>query len=335
MLIIEKLRRIVKAFGSCDEEFSVPSSGRRCASLISQLADLSDFIAWDGLAGASCSRGFGGLDGGFKEYAEIPVQRDRAPELTFYFSLTPERLKITVSGHWNPSEFLSDSLWLAFNEPESLRWTTFDRTRDAPDLGKEKYEDVLMLMKIWDARGLLFLCDAPLDDADADLAMRIFNCRKGHNWDRMIGDRRSRNFVEGVVPGASKALPTALLLSALEVDPSRQCCRISVSDRKDFYHQIGVSPQRAASNCLAPLIHRDDLIGSSALADWCARNLKKKKYDRFVQGDFLGDGRDRRRRKGLSDLPEMFQGCFSSVCQGDHLGVEFAVDAHRTLLKSS
>eukprot|EP00438_Fugacium_kawagutii_P012773 Skav217633 [mRNA] locus=scaffold1334:5610:19402:- [translate_table: standard] len=332
-VVLDRLRRIVKAFGSCDEEFSIPSSGRRCTSLIAQLSDLCDFVTWDGLAGASYSRGFSGLDGGFQEFASIPVQSDRAPELTPYFSLTPERLKISGAGQWNPSEFLSDSLWLAFNEPESLRWTDVGRTDDAPDLRKENYHDVLRLMKIWDARGLLHLRDAPLPSEDEDLAMRIFNCRKDQNWDRMIGDRRARNHVEGLVPGASRCLPTAIQLASLEIDPQSQSARVCISDRKDFYHQIGVSRERASSNCLAPLIHRDDLVGSSALADWCRRNLKKSKYDRFAQGDFLGRAPSKK-SFAPSGLPEYFQGCFASVCQGDHLGVEFAVDAHRSLLKT-
>jgi hypothetical protein len=32
-------------------------------------------------------------------------------------------------------------------------------------------------------------------------------------------------------------------------------------------------------------------------------------------------------------MPSLFQGCFASGPQGDHLGVEFAVDAHKNLLR--
>jgi hypothetical protein len=58
--VLDGIRRMVKAFGSCGGSFEIPSSGRRSTSLISQLADLSDFVSWGGLAGTSYSRGFQG-----------------------------------------------------------------------------------------------------------------------------------------------------------------------------------------------------------------------------------------------------------------------------------
>ena len=87
--------------------------------------------------------------------------------------------------------------------------TSFDqRTIDAPDLNKEDYQAVKRLMKIWDAKGLLYLRDEPLpEEEEADLSMRFFNCHKNLDVDRMIGDRHSRNFVEGTIPGASQGLP--------------------------------------------------------------------------------------------------------------------------------
>ena len=63
------------------------------------------------------------------------------------------------------------------------------------------------------------------------------------------------NFVEGIIPGASRGLPSSLMLQNLELKRlGGKACMKNVSDRKDFYHQMKVSPERAASNALWPPI---------------------------------------------------------------------------------
>eukprot|EP00435_Cladocopium_sp_Y103_P065330 s276_g27.t1 len=332
--ILDGIRRVVKAFGSCEEQFQVPSSGRRATSLIAQLADLSDFVTWEGLADASYSRGFTGSEESLDALLHVPSDKTRAPELVPYSSLDPTRLKISGSGKWDPSNFLSDPLWLAFCEPASLRWTEDARSCDVPDLGKEDYDAVRGLMKVWDARGLLYLRDLPLPEDESDLAMRFFNCHKNIEVDRMIGDRRAMNYVEGTIPGASRSLPSALLLANLEINPSTEKVATYVSDRKDFYHQFKVSPERASSNALWPLVLREDLEDTLAFSLWCERNLKRQAYDRLKHGDHFKDPSNFRKKRSQR-LPSYFQGCFASIPQGDHLGVEFAVDAHRNLLRES
>ena len=52
-------------------------------------------MTWDGLAGASYERGFKGTVGGLEALTKVPVANDKAPELTPYKSLQPDRLKIT------------------------------------------------------------------------------------------------------------------------------------------------------------------------------------------------------------------------------------------------
>ena len=162
--------------------------------------------------------------------------------------------------------------------------------------------------------------------------MRFFNCHKNLDTDRMIGDRRAMNYVEGTIPGASRCLPSALLLANLELKPGVEKVCIYISDRKDFYHQFKVSKERASSNALWPLVHQSDLEGTFAFASWFERNLKKSTYDRLKHGDFFKKGSSGFPKR-RSVIPEWFQGCFASIPQGDHLGVEFAVDAHRNLLK--
>ena len=59
--------------------------------------------------------------------------------------------------------------------------------------------------------------------------------------------------------GISKCLPTGPLLSVLEVCAWSETLRICISDRKDFYHQLKVSPQRAITNCLWPQLAFEDV----------------------------------------------------------------------------
>ena len=82
--------------------------------------------------------------------------------------------------------------------------------------------------------------------------MRFFNNYKSPECDRMIGDRRLRNWREGRIPGVSRALPTAQQLSVVEVDPLWQSVSICISDRRDFYHQFQVTSERACSNEFGP-----------------------------------------------------------------------------------
>jgi hypothetical protein len=81
VLLLANMKKLLKAFGSCQDEVSVPASGRRSASLLSMLSDLSDFLNWEGLAGDSYTQGFPGAKGGLKEVVTVPATTDKAEEL--------------------------------------------------------------------------------------------------------------------------------------------------------------------------------------------------------------------------------------------------------------
>ena len=327
--VLQNLRRILKAYGSCDEEFSVPSSGRRSTNLLSQLADLCEFQTWQGGPADSYFHGFPGADGGYQE-AKVTPKTDRAEELRPYRSLDASRLKLTGTASWDPTPFLSDDLWLAYVEPKSLRWRDSPEGVSVPDLAKEDPEEVQKLARVWDVNGLLHI--NAFQEEETDTAMRFFNCYKNQHTDRMIGDRRAMNACEGTIPGASRALPSAMHLACLEVDPKCEKLSICISDRKDFYHQFKVSPQRAASNLCFPPVKASELADTKAFAAWTEKNLKKnrKAFDRFAEGDFLGSSKPK--WLDTSDPNQLVSICFASVPQGDHLGVEFAVSSHRALL---
>ena len=158
----------------------------------------------------------------------------------------------------------------------------------------------------------------------------MFNCFKSAECDRQIGDRRLPNAMERAIDGPSRQLPSGFLLTNLRVTPFKQQLFGSITDRRDFYHQAKVTPQRAASNVLPFCYSYDDLKDTSALVAY----LESKKKTRAAKGRTqIGDG------FGSSSIlvEEEKQGfvfpCFSSLFQGDHLGVEYALQAHEACLQ--
>lgn len=124
LVAMDNLRKMLKAFGSSGESFKIPQSGRRMTTLTSLLADLSDFATWEGLGGGEAyTRAFQGAEEGFFG-KEVPRDMTRAEELQPFRALDPSRLKLSDTASWNPESYLSDMLWLAFVEPDSLLWTS-------------------------------------------------------------------------------------------------------------------------------------------------------------------------------------------------------------------
>ena len=242
----------------------------------------------------------------------MPVSVDKAEELVPYRPLDPGRLKITGTASWDPSPYLGDDLWMAFQEPASLLWSYELPDEDFPDLSKEDYSRVLELVKIWDVKNLVRFKQVEKGASwQRDGNIRFFNCYKSIDADRMIGDRRIRNWREGRLPGVSRALPSAVALSVLEIDPLKQRFSISISDRKDFYHQFAVSPPRAWSNALWPPLELDDvraLLAGKRFAEELEKT-KKRRYNRNVVGDHLGG-------TGSGEVEgHLVQACFSAIPQ--------------------
>eukprot|EP00435_Cladocopium_sp_Y103_P051633 s1074_g16.t1 len=328
------LRNFLKAFGSCGGEFHVPSSGRRTPTLLSQLSDLSTFMTAQGLSSEGYHYGFQGYASGEATGMVVPFDDSRADELRPYRPLDAERLKISGGAAWDPQPYLSDDLHLAYVEPNSLIWTNQPPDSDFPDLTKEKYSAVVGLVKLWDARGLLTLREVAPSYSWKSGAMRFFNNFKNQSCDRMIGDRRLRNWREARLPGVSRALPTAAQLAVIEICPQVERLSICISDRRDFYHQFKVSSSRASSNGLWPLITpEEDLASTTAYAEFLQRRSQKESYVRERHGDGFAEEPRNHHRHSEENPGGCLQACFASLPQGDHLGVEFATDSHRNLLK--
>ena len=120
---------------------------------------------------------------------------------------------------------------------------------------KEDPHAVEGLVPVWDMNGLLWLRDAPLPQGGEDLAMRFFNCNcyKSELVDRMIGDRRSRNFVEGRLTIASSGLPSSQCLLELEVSAPAQRLSICCADRKArLLPSIPCASAKSFYKCLLP-----------------------------------------------------------------------------------
>ena len=239
-----------------------------------------------------------------------------------YRSLDPSRLKLTGEGKSPLHDFLDDELWLPYLEPAVLRHNVPVRGGDIPNFRLESREKNLELAKLWSTKGLLALFpDLPPGGATC----RVLNCYKNDSQGRQIGDRRMPNIGGFSLQGPSKHLPGGYLLTSIHVP--RGCTLLgSATDRNDFYHEARVSRERAHSNVLPFSYPRSAFAGSAALDDLVGLETAKRDRSRRVAGDQLrGAAKD----TAVSD--EVFP-AFASLYQGDHLGVEFALSAHHTLL---
>ncbi|CAE7475201.1 unnamed protein product, partial [Symbiodinium necroappetens] len=233
-----------------------------------------------------------------------------------YRSLDPSRLKLAGRANWDPSDFLDDLFFLPYREPQALHLHSVGPPAafEVPDLSREVPSRVLALAKLWDSQGLLRLSASGPESPDQ--AVRVFNAVKNLTTDRQIGDRRGRNRYEGVLRGGSSQLPCGPALCDLLLNPRTHSFRISVCDRKDFYHQLLVPPRRCLRNLLCPALRLEDLT----------------KLDAFRLHPCLADTPDALAPGGA--WPEKVYPCFSAILQGDALGVEFACSCHSNLLSS-
>lgn len=116
-----------------------------------------------------------------------------------------------------------------------------------------------------------------------------------------------------------------------------------VTDRKDFYRQAFVSRQKSHLNCLPFRYDIEEFYGSMAYEELlrCREEKKKSGKKRHVVGDRYGKARrdEEAFQPTISDIvgarkqsSKVFP-AFKSLFQGDHLGVEFALSAHGSLLE--
>ena len=316
--LCKRIRSFVKSDG-LTAVFDALRVGRRNPELFARLSELTAVLTSLGCSASPYSKVFTGYD----------VTKDRSlyPELEPYRDLDPSRLLLYGKGQWDITDFLSDELVMAYREPESIKVDRTPASWEYPRIRKSE-ETVAQLALLWDRHGLLRLRRERATSRPSYELVRVFNCYKASDRDRQIGDRRGRNAVEGVLRGPSSNLPAGQDLCDLYIDLSRQKLRVSISDRRDFYHQLWVTKSRAITNTLGPGLP-PSLIEDSAAYQVFLHEQACRRYSREKHGDKLGFA------AGVGTGPDTrVWACFNSILQGDHGGVEMATDAHSRLLCS-
>ena len=317
------LSYIVKLIRTCGaaSEINIPAASRRSAQLVARLSEISEQFT---SLGPSCDP-YGPAFPGAKPSAEA-----RFEALNPYKDLSASRLVLSGEANWDPSDFLDDSLYLAYREPQSLlrRSIPLQARGEVPDLGREDRAQVLALAKLWDSKGLLVLSPHPPPEDRPWEAVRIFNAAKNSSTDRQIGDRRGRNHCEGTIPGPSRFLPQGVHPhpGCLFLEPTTQRFSINITDRRDFYHQLRVPHSRALRNVLVPRFRSLNSRTYAPLKPLLA--LEKRRAHARKLGPPRADPR------ALADGASLFA-CFGAVLQGDALGVEYATSSHANLLLSA
>ena len=311
--LYERIKALIRSDGT-SESFQVSQTGRKFPNLLARLSELSAWLTVHGTSTDPYSKSFPGY--------EVAPDNTASPELQPYADLDPSRLVLHGKAQWDVSNLLPDDMLMAFLEPRSILIpeTSVDRP-----LIRDDAATISALAKKWDDNRLLVLHDRPVDPKSF---VRIFNARKDEHQDRQIGDRRGANGQEAKIRGPSASLPAGSDLCEIYCNPVFEKLQISITDRKDFYHQVMISKEKAWRNTLAPAVSVSEVSSTFAYAQYLAS--KNKRYDRINQGDRLGDSID----NGVGPGHNSLWVSFGSVLQGDHLGVEVATAAHTALLQS-
>ena len=310
------------------EKISFLGCGRKSHQFSARIEELLVALTKIGVASATH---YGGSVAGVR----APLNNEAREELMPYTTLDPSRLKLTGRGQWACEDFLGDLFWLVFKEPRVNRFSLVPPSEGVPDVSREDPVRIFDLCRLWDRQGLLVLCPEEELQQELQLASRVFNCRKNSLVDRQIGDRRAANSVEGRLSGESKCLPAGPNLLQLHPLRYREILVGACTDRKDFYHQFAVTWERATSNFLLPGFKAEDFAGFAAHDRLLMDFGRKERRDREKTGDLLVGGVDPLhppRSSLLVDDASRVVPCFGSLFQGDHLGVEFASEAHFGLL---
>ena len=305
---------------SCRLGGSIPlCAGRRGTHLVARLGELHSFLTTAGLSDdAYLPHSAAGAAG-----AKVPHRTDGPDCLRPYRPLDAEGIVLHGSGNWDPTPYLPTSMRLAYLEPAILE-TCGGTGAPAPSFDQESPDMLLRLLKIWDARSLLQLKPGPLPDRRCT---RVFGSFKSTGKFRQIGDRRGQNSYECRLEGVSRELPAGFLLTKLTVPRfSHRLCG-STTDRRDFYTQCRVSPERAARNAVKPCLPLRAFVGTTA-------------FEHYVTWVDSRAGPHRPRaslapRPALLDLNRPMHGCFQALFQGDASGVEFATAAHVAFLEDT
>ena len=321
--IIEELYARVAASGYRSEAMSMVP-GRSGSELIARLDELERYLE-------KCLPFSGGYEAEDRFWLacskkEADARAEEFPQLRPYRNLDVSRLKISGDGSWPLDSFLDGVLWLPYVEPRVLHHHLDMQHMSFPSFAAESREEYLALTKKWDELGLLRL-HLP-EDGEEGLA-RIFNTYKSREWDRQIGDRRKANSMERSISGPSSNLPPGPSLLSIFCLRGSHSLRGSVTDRRDFYHQALVTPEKSRWNGIPFVFDQEELGGLTALGEFhrdFGESVSRRRED-------VGDRLGMEKAKKFARYEGPLRPSFKALYQGDHLGVEFALQAHEGLLK--
>jgi hypothetical protein len=92
--------------------FCVAEAGRKFPQLIARLGELSDAVTSLGVRSSTYDRTFEGF--------EVPADNKDHDQLDPYRNLDSSRILLHGRGHWDPTEIMSDTLAMAFRNPDIL-----------------------------------------------------------------------------------------------------------------------------------------------------------------------------------------------------------------------
>ena len=317
LAFFQRVRLLVESEGPAFVD-KLPSAGRRFPELGARLSELSDAITRMGYASNPYDKSFAGVEA---------LKDDKVDEvLQPYHDADPDKLILHGRGAWDPSEFLEDELCLSFREPRVLL-----HGRVAPP-GPNIRDSAITMSRLamkWDDLDLLYLHREMIHK---DSLVRIFGAYKSSEVHRQIGDKRGQNVREAKLRGPSCDLPSGADFVEMYIDPRISSMAISITDRKDFYHQLAAAESKAITNTIGPSIPAEMLANSKAYSRFMIRQSRKR-YDRHRQGDLL---REDQQHSGFILPPDgELWAAFQSVLQGDHAGVEVATQSHSSLLQTA
>ena len=315
-VLFGRLVSLIRSDG-LSSSFVIKKSGRRIPNLIAKLGELSELLTKQGSV-SPYEKSYAGVDKEVVLANDVPVEP--------FSDLCPERLMVHGSGSWDATPFLSDALVMPYREPGVLEQNLLPGIRPAV---RDSPEKVAQLAHLWDKNDLLYLHRFGVHPASL---VKVFNCVKSKTVDRQIGDRRGRNSLECRLQGPSRELPSGPDIQDLYADPRFQKLCLSVTDRRDFYHQLAATDSRARSNTVGPEVPQCLLKDTKAYGAFLLLQARGRKHRADV-GDYLNS------TDGATGLLVPDGGkvwvAFKSIFQGDHAGVEICTDAHVNLLQSA
>ena len=311
-----RLVSIIRSEGLASS-FSMVKSGRRFPNLVARLGELSDELIRIG-GSDPYKKTFAGVDTSLDEEARESLRPFR--------DLDADRLTLHGTGSWDATSFLSDYLVMPYREPLVLQGGLQPGVRPKT---RDSVEQVARLAKKWDQQGLLHLHAEPVHHGSL---VKVFNCYKNIDTDRQIGDRRGQNSLECRVGGPSRDLPSGSDMTDVYLNPRTHKLCLTVTDRKDFYHQLQATKSRARSNTVGPGVPKELLEDCEAFSLYCLDVARKRRRREFT-GDFLEDHWHDDCNL-IGPPPGALWVAFGSIFQGDHAGVEICTEAHASLLES-